>query len=223
MENNQDVATEIVTEQQMEITDGDIHRNPVGEEGTAVREAASDTSAGDSAASEPPQAAAPTGAAVGAERPDGADAPPAAAEAQTLLRAVAEWMQAGGGTEREATLFRLQSELEKERRLRRLSENKLTCLGALETAEIPATFAELLVTEDGAETEARTAAFIAAAREWINREISRKLETLTPRIGGGRTGITTAQFRAMRIAEQQELFRTNRPLYEELSRQGKKG
>ena len=152
-----------------------------------------------------------------------AEAPPAAAEALHLIRAAAEWMKTCGVTEKEMALLTLREELEKEKRLRRLSENKLTCLRALETAQIPASFADLLVTEDGAETEARTAAFIDTAREWINREISHKLETLAPRIGGGSAGITRAQFRAMRIAEQQELYRTNRPLYEELSRQGKKG
>lgn len=222
MENKENTAAFAAGEQLAEEAPVDTAAAGPAEEGIVGEGIIPNSDAEVSLPQGPPQAAAPSGAA-GAERASGAEAPPAAAEALHLIRAAAEWMKTCGITEKEMALLTLREELEKEKRLRLLSENKLTCLRALETAQIPASFADLLVTEDGAETEARTAAFIDTAREWINREISHKLETLAPRIGGGSAGITRAQFRAMRIAEQQELYRTNRPLYEELSRQGKKG
>ncbi|MBO5111435.1 MAG: DUF4355 domain-containing protein, partial [Clostridia bacterium] len=134
------------------------------------------------------------------------------------IEAVAEQMAPGSPARREMDYLHLREELEAERRLRRLSENKLVCIHSLEEAGVPVAFADLLVTEDGAEMERRVGTFVSAVREWINREVSMKLETLSPRIGGGDAGITKAQFRAMRIAEQQEIFKNNRPLYEELSR-----
>ena len=186
-----------------------------------------------------PQAAAAQAAAERAEGEHGAEAPPAAQEAgkedgtslpppkghlyteedmARFVTAVVERMASSAAFGRGSDEGRLAEELAAERRLRHLSENKLICIRSLEEAGLPASFADLLVTEDEADMGRRLTAFVSTVREWINREVSMKLETLTPRIGGGDTGITKAQFRAMRIAEQQEIFENNRPLYEELSR-----
>ena len=88
----------------------------------------------------------------------------------------------------------------------------------MEAEGIPVAFADILVSEDRQGMEARLAIFTSAIRDRINREVSSKLHTLTPKPGDGEPGITKAQFRAMRVAEQQEIYRNNRPLYEELSR-----
>lgn len=186
-----------------------------------------------------PQAAAAS-AAARAEGEAGADAPPAAATATAeeaasgysasaptlyteeqvtrFVEEAARRMAEGTTAERELEYLRLKHDLATEKRLRQLSENKLSCIRALEAADVPVAFAELLTAEDAAETEARISVFLSTVRAWINREVAGKLETLTPRVGSGDTGITKAQFRAMRIAEQQEIYMNNRPLYEELSR-----
>lgn len=144
--------------------------------------------------------------------------PPEADGLARLAALLAERLMPEDGVQREMEYLRLREELEEERRLRRMSENKLVCIRALEEAGVPVSFAELLVVEDGEAMQKRLSTFIGSVRAYVNREISMKLETLAPRIGGGDTGITKAQFRAMRIAEQQEIFNNNRPLYEELSR-----
>lgn len=211
----------------------EIHTNPVGITGK-------ETVHGENGSTDAPQAAAASAAAERAEGEAGAGAPPAAVTAtaeesftaeptgaQTLYteeqvtRLVEESVRrlAGGASaERELEYLRLKQDLASERRLRRTSENKLACIRALEAADVPVAFAELLTAEDAEEMEARISVFLSTVRAWINREVAGKLETLTPRVGNGDTGITKAQFRAMRIAEQQEIYMNNRPLYEELSR-----
>ena len=187
-----------------------------------------------------PQAAAASAAAERAEGDAGAEAPPAAATATAeealsgrsaiapalyteeqmthFVEEAARRMAEGASAERELEYLRLKHDLATEKRLRQLSENKLTCIRALEAADVPVAFADLLTAEDTAEMEERISTFLGTVRGWINREVSKRLETLTPRVGGGDAGITKAQFRAMRIAEQQEIYLNNRPLYEELSR-----
>lgn len=184
----------------------------------AAADAAAERAEGEAGAGAPPAAGTATAEEVITAEPTGAQALYTEEQVTRLIEESVRRLAEGASAERELEYLRLKKDLASERRLRRMSENKLTCIRALEAADVPVAFAELLTAEEAAETEARISVFLSTVRAWINREVAGKLETLTPRVGSGDTGITKAQFRAMRIAEQQEIYMNNRPLYEELSR-----
>lgn len=101
-----------------------------------------------------------------------------------------------------------------------LSENKATLAKALSERGLPITFVDYLVAQDADAMMNNVNEFEKAWKAAINDAITVQLKGSSKPNGASvsQTGLTKEQFKKMSMAQQAELYNTNKTLYMELSK-----
>ena len=113
------------------------------------------------------------------------------------------------------------AELEEANRAFSLAENKATLAKALADRNLPVQFVDYLVGEDAEVMMSNVNEFEKSWRAAIADAVSAKLSTSGGVAKGGtvkQTGITKEKKKKMTLAQQSELYQTNKQLYLELSK-----
>ena len=111
----------------------------------------------------------------------------------------------------------LRAELEKERSLRVRGEVKLACISLLEEHSLPLSLCDILTCDSVEETQARVEEVSKIVREAVFEQVCARLATIpTPSEGGH--AMTVAEFKSLSLADMQRLYKTDKELYNELSR-----
>lgn len=113
------------------------------------------------------------------------------------------------------------AELEEANRAFSLAENKATLAKALADRNLPVQFVDYLVGEDAEVMMSNVNEFEKSWKAAIADAVSAKLSTSGGVAKGGtvkQTGITKEEFQKMTLAQQSELYQTNKQLYLELSK-----
>lgn len=111
----------------------------------------------------------------------------------------------------------LVAELERERAIRKTSENKLLCIKLLKESSLPSELCDYLTGDSEAETQKRVKEVSAIIKKAVNEQVKSRLATIsTP--SQGKTTMTRAQFKTLSLAERQRLYLSDRELYKQLSK-----
>ena len=108
-------------------------------------------------------------------------------------------------------------ELESKEKEFSLMKNKIEAQKVLSSRGLPIEFVDYIVAEDAETMMERIEMFDKNFKAAVNDAVSKKITNPTPKLGSStQTGLTPETFKAMSIAEQSELYRTNPTLYKEL-------
>ncbi len=111
----------------------------------------------------------------------------------------------------------LVAELERERAIRKMSENKLHCIKLLKECSLPSELCDYLTGDSEAETQKRVKEVSAIIKKAVNDEVKSRLATIhTP--SQGKTAMTKARFKTLSLAERQRLYLSDKELYRQLSK-----
>ncbi len=111
----------------------------------------------------------------------------------------------------------LVAELERERAIRKMSENKLHCIKLLKECSLPSELCDYLTGDSEAETQKRVKEVSAIIKKAVNDEVKSRLATIsTP--PQGKTAMTRARFKTLSLAERQRLYLSDKELYRQLSK-----
>ena len=111
----------------------------------------------------------------------------------------------------------LEMELEAERKMRRLSENRLYCSQLLKKHALPESLRDYLTLESEEEMEKIVADVAKIVKKAINDEIFERLATI-PTPTEGKNSMTREEFKNLSLIDMQKLYKTDKELYKELSK-----
>ena len=98
-----------------------------------------------------------------------------------------------------------------------LKENKFECSKIFESKELPLSLVDLVVAEDAETMQKNIELLDKEYKKAIKKEVEKRLKGKAPIIADiDFNGITKEQFKKMSIAEQSQLYQTNRELYLQL-------
>ena len=123
----------------------------------------------------------------------------------------------GVENQQDNTSNELEIELERERSLRKISENKILCLSLLQKQGLPMELCDLLVCENEDETRKRVEDVSKFVKKAINEEVSKRLATIKAP-SEGKSSMTRAEFKTLSQSDMQRLYKTDKQLYRELSK-----
>ena len=110
-------------------------------------------------------------------------------------------------------------EFEQQKKEFAIIQNKLEASKILSERGLPAQFVDYIVADDAETMLDNINAFDKLFKAAVNDAVSKKIAQPTPKAASvSQTGLTKEQFKTMSIAQQTELFMTNRDLYMELSK-----
>lgn len=100
-----------------------------------------------------------------------------------------------------------------------LAENKIACASILADKNLPIKLADLVLDIDAENMNSKISILEDAFKDAVNKEVNKRLTSTTPKSGASNTGdsISKDRFKKMNISERQELYNTNRELYDALS------
>ena len=107
---------------------------------------------------------------------------------------------------------------EKEKNLT-LAENKISCASILADKKLPIKLADLVLDIDAESMNSKISILEDAFKDAVNKEVNKRLTSTTPKSGVSNTSdsISKDRFKKMNIRERQELYNTDRELYNALS------
>jgi hypothetical protein len=114
------------------------------------------------------------------------------------------------------TISTLEAELEREREARLLTESKLLCIELLEKEHLPKSLAEYLTFPDPEKTKEVIEGIGQIVRRTINRGILSRLATVNAPTRS-KNEMTREEFQTLSLAQRQQIFKTDRQLYNQLT------
>ena len=113
-----------------------------------------------------------------------------------------------------------EAELNEKARNLTLAENKIACTSILSEKNLPIKLADLVLDVQAETMNSKISIVEKCFNEAVRQEVEKRLTSTTPKNGvsGTDNSISKDKFKKMNIAERQELYNTNRELYNILSK-----
>ena len=113
-----------------------------------------------------------------------------------------------------------EAELNEKARNLTLAENKIACTSILSEKNLPIKLADLVLDVEAETMNNKISILEKCFNEAVRQEVEKRLTSTTPKNGvsGTDNSISKDKFKKMNIAERQELYNTNRELYNILSK-----
>lgn len=118
--------------------------------------------------------------------------------------------------EQDLSIKILEQELKKEKEARLLSESQLLCMQLLEKENLPKDLAPYLTANTPDETERIITGIARVIKKAINKGVLSRLETIHAP-ARSKNEMTREQFKGLSLAQRQQLYKTDKQLYRELT------